>query len=210
MFIRYAFASLLAVFGYASAACANSCANVDAFSSHDTSGLVESEYGISAVGTFRIAGEEDESKQPNFNLAFIECKKQSDYMGKVSLECNVTKAVVWADKGKPDTDNPNCSLDLDTSEYSMKELQKGVLIGMEPLASTSCYNTTLTVDRNTKRVYLSFSRTQYADKYEKIMPKLCGSPPRTQVLMNCTAWPRSRKQGQAPPRYCDFSSSNDK
>lgn len=210
MFIRYAFASLLGIFGYTSMAYANSCANVDAFSSYDQSGLVESEDGISAVGTFRIAGEEDESKQPNFNLAFIECEKQSDDMGKVSLECKVTKAVVWADKGKPDTDNPNCSLDLDTSEFSMKELQKGVLIGMEPFASTSCYNTTLTVDRNTKRVYLSFSRTQYADNYEKIMPKVCGSPPRTEVLMNCTAWPRTRKQGQAPPRYCDFSSSSDK
>ena len=59
-----------AVFGYTSAAWANSCSNVDAFSSYDRSGLNESEYGISAVGTFRIAGEEDESKQPNFNLAF--------------------------------------------------------------------------------------------------------------------------------------------
>ncbi len=71
MFIRVAFiASLLGIFGYASTAYTNSCANVNAFSSYDRSGLVESEYGISAVGTFRIAGEEDESKQPDFNLAF--------------------------------------------------------------------------------------------------------------------------------------------
>lgn len=63
-------------------------------------------------------------------------------MGKVTLECKVTKAVVQAEKGKPDIDNPNCSLDLDTSEYSMKELQKGILIGMEPLGSTTCYDTT--------------------------------------------------------------------
>lgn len=211
MFIRDAFiACLLGIVGYTSTASANSCSNMAAFSSYDQSGLVESEYGISSVGTFRIAGEEDESEQPNFNLAFINCEKQSDDTGKVSLECKVTKAVVWADKGKPDTDNPNCSLDLDTSEYSMKELQKGILIGMEPLASTSCYNTTLTIDRNTKRVYLSFTRTQSADQYDKIMPHTCGSPPRTEVLMNCTGWPRIRKQGQTPPRYCDFSSSSDK
>jgi hypothetical protein len=173
--------------------------------------MIESDYGISAVGTFRIAGEEDEDKQPDFNLAFIDCEKQSDDMGRVKLECKVTKAVVQADKGKPDTDKPNCSLDLDTSEYSMKELQKGILIGMEPLGSTTCYNTTLTIDRNTKRVYLSFTRTQSAHKYDKIMSGACGkAPPRTQVLMNCTAWPRIRKGGQVPPRYCDFSSSSDK
>jgi hypothetical protein len=41
-----------------------------------------------------------------------------DDTGKVSVECKMTQAIVWADKGKPDTDNPNCSLDLDTSEYS--------------------------------------------------------------------------------------------
>src|SRR5450759_2537882 len=33
----------------------------------------------------------------------------------------------------------------------------------------------------------------------------------TQVLMNCTAWPRIRKgQKQTLVRYCDFSSSSDK
>jgi len=36
------------------------------------------------------------------------------------------KAVVWATPDKPDPDNPNCSLDLDSSTYSMKELQKGI------------------------------------------------------------------------------------
>jgi hypothetical protein len=59
-------------------------------------------------GTFRIAGEEDESKQPMFNLAAISCEKQPDDMG-AGLECKVTKAVVWAQSGKPDPDNPNCS-----------------------------------------------------------------------------------------------------
>jgi hypothetical protein len=210
MFIRYAFASLLAVFGYASAACANSCSNVDAFSSYDRSGLVESQYGISAVGTFRIAGEDDESKQPMFNLAFIDCENQQDDTGRVSLECKVTKAVVWAASANPDTNNPNCSLDLDSSTYPMKELQKGVLIGAESFNSAACFNTMLTIDRNTKRVYLSFTKTQDADKYDKIRPGTCGMLPRTQVLMNCTAWPRMRKQGQTPSRYCDFSSSSDK
>src|SRR6185437_5934944 len=52
----------------------NSCSNVDAFSSYDQSGLQESSYGISAVGTFRIAGEENEHKQPMFNLAKVDCK----------------------------------------------------------------------------------------------------------------------------------------
>jgi hypothetical protein len=212
MSIRDAFiGSLLGIFGCVSAAYANSWANVNVIGTFDESGLRESEYGIYAAGTFRIEGEADESKQPMFNFAMINCEKQQDDMGRVSLGCKVTEAVLWADSDKPNTDNPNCSLDLDTWEYSMKELQKGILTGMEPFPSTSCYNTTLTIDRNTKRVYLSFTRTQSADKYDKIMSNTCGMAPRTQVLMNCTGWPRIRKQGQAlPPRYCDFSSSSDK
>jgi hypothetical protein len=214
MLIRDAFiASLLGIFGYASTACANSCANMDVMGTFDESGLRESEFGIYAAGTFRIEGEGDEGKQPMFNLATVNCEKQPDDKGRVSLECKVTKAVVWATSDKPDPDKPNCSLDLDSSEYSMKELQKGVFTGMED--STNCWNTTLTIDRNTKRVYASFTRTKYADNYDKIRPGTCGALPRTQVLMNCTGWPRIRKQGrtpqgQTPPRYCDFSSSSDK
>jgi hypothetical protein len=86
----------LAVFGYASAACANSCSNVDVIGTFDQSGLEENEYGIYAAGTFRIAGEQDESKQPLFNLATIDCEKQSDDTGKVGIECKVAQAVVWA------------------------------------------------------------------------------------------------------------------
>src|SRR5690349_7635363 len=123
MLARRVLCLCFAVLGYTSAALANSCSNVDAFSSYDESGLRESEYGISAVGTFRIAGEEDEGKQPNFNLAFIDCEKQFDDTGKASLECKVTQAIVWARSEMPNTDNPNCSLDLDASTYSMKELQ---------------------------------------------------------------------------------------
>jgi hypothetical protein len=211
MSIRVAFiASLLGIFGYTSMACANSCGNVDVFGSFDESGLRESEFGIYAAGTFRIAGESDEAKQPMFNLATINCENQTDVMGKVSLECKVTKAVVWAQSGKPDQDNPNCSLDLDSSAYSMKVLQKGVLTGIE--TSSACYNSILTIDRNTKRVYVSFTRTKDADNLDKTSPGICGSGavPRTEVLMNCTGWARSRKQGRTPPRYCDFSSSSDK
>jgi hypothetical protein len=207
MFIRAFIASLLA--GYTSAAYANSCANVDAFGSYDESGLHESEYGIYAVGTFRIAGEGDEDKQPDFNLTQIKCEKQSDDAGRVSLECTVTKAVVWADVGKPNQDKPNCSLDLDISTYSMKELQKGILAGAG--SSGACYNTLLTIDKNTKRVYLSFTKAAFADEADKIQPGTCSRIPRTQVLMNCTGWPRIRKHDQTlPPRYCDFSGSSDK
>ena len=200
---------LLGIFGYASAACAaNSCANVVSFGSYDESGLRESEFGIYAVGTFRITGEVDESKQPMFNLATVNCEKQTDDAGRTAgLECKITKAVVWASDGKPDTDNPNCSLDLDSSSYSMKELQKNTLTGIEE--STGCFNTLLTIDRNTKRVYLSFTRTKSADNYDKIKPGTCGALPRTEVLMNCTSWARSRKGG-GPSRYCDFSGSGDK
>lgn len=204
--------SLLGIFWWAGEASAtNSCANVDTFSSYDESGLRESDFGIYAVGTFRIVEEQDEAKQPNFNLTKVNCENQFDDMGKPKgLECKVTQAVLWANSAKPDADKPNCSLDVDISEFSMKELQKGVLVGMEA-SSSACFNTMLTIDRNTQRVYLSFTKTKGADKYDTIMKGTCGSLPRAEVLMNCTAWPKMRKQGQqTPSRYCDFSSSKDK
>jgi hypothetical protein len=210
MFIRgILIGSLLGIFGYASMACAaNSCANVVSFGSYDESGLRETSLGIYAAGTFRIAGEVDEDKQPMFNLTTVDCEKQTDDVGRAAgLECKITKAVVWASDGKPDTNNPNCSLDLDSSSYSMKELQKGTIAGIDE--STGCFNTLLTIDRNTKRVYLSFTRTKSADNYDKIKPGTCGALPPTEVLMNCTSWARSRKGG-GPPRYCDYSSSSDK
>jgi hypothetical protein len=108
-----------------------------------------------------------------FNLATISCEKQPDGTG---LECKVTLASVYAEPGNPDPDNPNCSLDLNSSTYSMKELQKGVLTGMEKFSS-GCYNTILTTDRNTKRVYLSFTRTGSADSYDKIKPGTCACFP---------------------------------
>jgi hypothetical protein len=93
IFIRGAIiASLLAIFGYANAAWANSCSNVDSFSSYDESGLRESEFGISATGTFRIADEPDESKQPMFNLSMVNCEKQTDDMGTASSSLNVVGA----------------------------------------------------------------------------------------------------------------------
>jgi type 1 fimbria pilin len=202
-------ASLLGIVGYTSAAaCANSCANVGIIGSFDQSGLQGSGFAIYAAGTFRIAGEGDENKQPNFNLSTINCERQFDDIGKVSLECKVMQAIVWATSDKPDTDKPNCSLDFNFSTYSMKELQKGVLTGIDD--SANCYNTMLTIDRNTKRVYMSFTRTKYADNYDKVSPGICGMSRPTHVLMNCTGWPRIRKQGRTPPRYCDFSSASDK
>src|SRR5260370_26018053 len=104
-------ASFLGAFGYAgTVAAANSCANLNVIGTYDRSGRQESDFGIYAVGTFRIADEADEGKQPMFNFATVDCEKQSDDAGKTSLECKVTKAVVWATAAKPDTDSPNCSL----------------------------------------------------------------------------------------------------
>jgi hypothetical protein len=209
MFIRGAFiASLLGIVGCTSTALANSCSNVDIIGSFDESGLRENDYGISAAGTFRIAEESDESHQPMFNLATVNCEKQPDGRG---LECNVTRATVVASSGNPDPNKPNCSLDLSSSTYSMKELQNGVLTGVQ--ADSMCYNSMLTIDRNTQRVYMTYIRTKEADKVDRTLPGACSASSRAQVLMNCTGWPRIRKSKQAqavPPRYCDFSSSSDK
>jgi hypothetical protein len=200
--------SVLGLLAHTASANANSCSNVDVHGSFDESGLQESDNGIYAAGTFRIVNEPDESKQPMFNLAAVNCEKQTDDAGRTKLECKLTKAVVWASAEKPNVDKPNCSLDLDSSVFSMKELQKGILAGVDE--STACYQSMLTIDRNTKRVYLSFTRTKYADNYDRIMSGTCGAAPRTEVLMNCTSWPAIRKKGALPPRYCDFSGSGDK
>src|SRR5262249_20984926 len=206
MSIRHAFiASLLAIFGYVSAASANSCSNVTVHGSYDQPIVQDYQIAIRAAGTFRIEGETDESKQPMFNLAIISCQPNNENENE-SLECKVTQAVVWPESGKPDPDHANCSLDLNFSTYPMKELQKGVLTGIEA-ETAACINTMLTIDRNTKRVYLSFTRTKDADKYDKIRPGTCGSLPRTQVLMNCTGWAGFRllKRGQTPPRVTVIS-----
>ena len=206
--IGYESPAIFAIIGYKNPASANSCLNVNVFGLFDESGLRESDFGIYTAGTFRIDGEEDESKQPMFNLAVVNCEKQTNNAG--NLECKVTRASVEASPDKPSLDNPNCSLDLEFSAYQMKELQTGILSGMEPLGSTSCYDSLLTINRNTKKVSMSFSRTKYADNYDKTTAGTCGAAPHTQVLMNCTAWAKIRNKGQTPPRYCDFSSSGDK
>jgi hypothetical protein len=104
-----------------------------------------------------------------FNLAMVNCEKQADDAGRVSLECKVTQASVYAHPEKPNSDNPNCALDLTSSTFSMKELQKGVLTGFEN-SSSFCYNTILTIDRNTKRIYMSPTKPKGADNYDKTQP----------------------------------------
>ena len=103
MFVRDAFIAI-GIFGFASTAYANSCSNLDVIGTFDESGLRESEFGINAFGTFRIEGEADEGKQPMFNLAIVNCEKQLDDKGRVSLECKLMQAIVWAGSGKPDPD----------------------------------------------------------------------------------------------------------
>ena len=90
---------------YVSTAFANSCSNVTVMGLFDQSGIKVSEFGIYAAGTFRIAEEGDESKQPMFNLASVNREKVSDGSG--GLECKVTMASVDARAGEPDADKPN-------------------------------------------------------------------------------------------------------
>ena len=120
-----------------------------------------------------------------FNLSVIDCKEQ-DAVHR-TFECALTHATVYTSGGNPDPDNPNCSLDLSFETYSMSEIQEGVLTGITE--TSACFNTILTIDRHNQRVYKSFTKTKDADKYKQ----MCGMLPRTEVLMNCTAYPRIRK-----------------
>jgi hypothetical protein len=190
----------------------NSCANVSIIGTWDGSGLTEDDRGgIHAVGTFRIQDEADESKQPMFNLSFVNCHKKADSSGKEVLECEVLRSSVIAESGKPDASRPNCFLDFVSEDYEMKDLAPNVVSGMPRFRTEPCFDPVLTVNKETKRVYLSFIRSKRADKSEKIAPRMCGTKtPPTQVLMNCTMWPRMRKGGEASGRYCDFSTASDK
>jgi hypothetical protein len=174
----------------------------------DQSGLNESEFGIYAVGTFRIQGEEDESKQPFFNISTVDCEKQTDDNDRKFLQCKVIVAAVWATSDPPDSKNPNCTLDLDTSVYAMQDMGRGILAGVAE--SGLCYNATLTIDRNARRVFRSFTLSKSAAALDQKRAGTCGSPPPTQVMMNCTSWAKSRKSGITSSRYCDFSNSSNK
>src|SRR5262245_9464918 len=117
-------ASVLALLTYATPALANSCSNVATLGTYDRSGIEESDYGINAVGTFRIEDEKDENKQPDFNLVTINCSAMP-----ANFTCTMTQAAVRADREQPNTDKPNCTLDLDVTEYQLREVSPGVLSG---------------------------------------------------------------------------------
>src|SRR5689334_8911982 len=107
MSIRMVAATILVVLGCAGAD-ANSCSNVNIMGLYDRTGIDESDYGLNAVGTFRIQGEADESKQPMFNLSQVDCTKRLDDNNMPVVECKVTRASVSATREKPDPDKPNC------------------------------------------------------------------------------------------------------
>jgi hypothetical protein len=189
MSIRYAFVSLLGILGYASAAYADECSHVYVLGAFQ--GLREDADGISAAGTFRIEGEKDEFKQTEFNFTLIRCEKQSD--DDASLECTVTSAVVVSTSINV---SPSCGLRLDVYTYPMKELEKGILAGTKQELAPDFCDQVLTINRNSKRVYLAYTNPQNVYSCE----------PRTEVLMNCT--PNFRKAdrdgGPPPPRSCGF------
>ncbi len=170
----------------------NMCSNVSTIFSYFFRDQLNEGYGFFGRGTFRIPGETDESKQPDYNLTQVACdwKYDDERQRKIGLECKVTRAGVSANPGTPNAANPSCFLDVDVSTYDMKEIARGIFVGVADGGnSTSCYNPQLTLKQNTKRVLLSFELTQYAAKYDAIAAGTCGkSPPRQQALMNCTGW----------------------
>jgi hypothetical protein len=174
---------------------------------YDSSGLQEYGSGFVAVGTFRIEEEKDESKQPDFNLVRIDCNSAPGSNSEI-LVCTMTQASVRANSEQPNADKQNCTLDLDITEYQLKEASPGVLSGSA--SSGICYDSYLIINRNSKRVYLNFTKTK--DAYKDAVKKLgvCQSTPRTEVLMNCTPWAALRQNIQTTSRYCDFSSAEDK
>jgi hypothetical protein len=189
---------------------ANSCSNIATMGSYDRSGIEDYAAGIAAVGTFRIEEEKDENKQPDFNLVTIDCNTVpgSNKTASDIFMCTMTQASVRANSEQPNADKQNCTLDVDVTAYQLKEASPGVLSGSA--SSGICYDSYLIINRNSKRVYLNFTKTKDAYKDEVKKLGLCQSTPRTEVLMNCTPWAGLRKNMPTTSRYCDFSSSGDK
>ena len=98
---------------------------------------------------------------------------------KKELECRLTEAFVG------NSTDSTCSLDMQTLSFGMKEIGGGVFVGAS--VRGDCFNTILTINRNSKRVSLSFERSRSADSFERIRKGMCGIVPRTQMLMNCGA-----------------------
>jgi hypothetical protein len=116
---------------------------------------------------------------------------------------------VWANSEAPNANQPNCSLDLDWSDYSLKEVQKGVFVGLG--SSGLCFSTQLTIDVGKNNAFLSFNRSKEADDIDKQKPGTCGPPARTRALMNCTPYAEMReKNGKPGVRHCDFRGAGSK
>ena len=98
---------------------ANSCSNVATMGNYDRSGIEEYGNDLSAVGTFRIEEEKDENKQPDFNLVTISCNSipGNSRTKPATFVCTMTQASVRATSEQPNTDKPNCTLDVDVTEY---------------------------------------------------------------------------------------------
>ena len=185
-------ASFIGLVASATPIWANSCSNISTMGTYDSSGLQEYGSGILAVGTFRIEEEKDESKQPDFNLVRIDC---NSVPGSEIFVCTMTQASVRANSEQPNADKQNCTLDLDITEYQLKEASPGVLSGSA--SSGICYNLYLIINRNSKRVYLNFTKTK--DAYKRRRKKV--------GRMSINTQNRSANElhalGRSPQKYTD-------
>lgn len=189
----------------------NSCSNINIHGSHDQKGITYAGgFGLRAVGTFRIQGEPDESKQPMFNISDISC----NFEEKNKLKCKVTTASVWAEPGSPNTDRPNCMLDLDSQEFDMQLMNGQYLVGANEQATGWCLLPTLTINLTSQIISKSFSFSTFGNQanssnFGTENKGTCGEVPRTQVMMNCTPWAQMRqKSNNTSPRFCDFEGVN--
>jgi hypothetical protein len=185
----------------------NSCSNVSIHGSHDQKGIIYvGVFGLRAVGTFRIQNELDESKQPMFNINEVSCAFEEEN----KLKCKIMTASVWAAEGSPNTEWPNCMLDLNSEEYEMQLVNGQYLVGANEQATGWCLLPTLTIDLTSRRISKSFSFSSFGNqansgKSESEMKLACGELPRTHVLMNCTPYAQMRQKVNATSqRICDF------
>jgi hypothetical protein len=119
----------------------NTCSNVTTIFSYFFRDQLSEGYGFFGRGTFRIPGETDESRQPDYNLTQVACvwKYDEEKQRKSGLECKTTRASVSSNPGNPNAANPSCFLDVDVSAYDIKEIARGIFVGVADGGnSTSC------------------------------------------------------------------------
>jgi NRPS condensation-like uncharacterized protein len=115
-----------------------------------------------ARGVFLRPSATDEKHQSNFNLSSVNCEKTAEWgikrLVNPEITCDVLRSYVLPAGNHENT----CYLDFVTESFKMKEIDNNIIIGV-PLINSGCHQETLTINRSTKQVSISYTRLNSKD-----------------------------------------------